>query len=158
MEEVERRAVPLSLEGRRASGVALPYGESANVVTPDGVRMAETWEPGALLYAPSANLNRNHDAGDVLATLADGSLRLQDGPDKLRFEADLSRPLPEASGASLEFKVLDELRDGGTRTIRRAVLHGLALLEGRQPAYAGARAEVRETAAEARPTEASLWL
>ena len=123
----------------------MPYGERADVLLPSGERVTERWEPGAVLYAPGLVANRNHVAGDTLAALNDGTLRMVDGPDALRFEARLSRPVT-ATGASVEFEALKERRMGGERVIGSAALLGIALLEGRQPAYAGASVEVRQAA------------
>ncbi len=123
----------------------MPYGERADVLLPSGERVTERWEPGAVLYAPGLVANRNHDAGDTLAALNDGTLRMVDGPDALRFEARLSRPVT-ATGASVEFEALKERRVNGERVIGSAALLGIALLEGRQPAYAGASVEVRQAA------------
>ena len=106
---IERRARDLAIEGRTARGIALPYGVAADVRLPTGAITVERFEAGAILYSPGLQVNRNHDAGDVLADLAAGTLRLIDGPDALRFEARLARPIA-ATGASVEFVALKERR------------------------------------------------
>ena len=142
---IERRARDLTIDGRTARGIALPYGVAADVRTPNGEHVRERWEAGAILYSPGLQVNRNHDAGDVLADLAGGTLRLFDGPDALRFEARLARPI-EATGASVEFVALKERRVQQERVIGQAALTGLALLDGSRPAYDGATVEVRQAA------------
>ena len=72
---IERRARDLAIEGRTARGIALPYGVAADVRLPTGAIAAERFEAGAILYSPGLQVNRNHDAGDVLADLAAGTLR-----------------------------------------------------------------------------------
>ena len=142
---IERRARDLAIDGRTARGIALPYGVAADVRLPTGAITVERFEAGAILYSPGLQVNLNHDAGDVLADLPAGTLRLVDGPDALRFEARLARPVA-ATGASIEFVALKERRVQHERVIGQAALTGIALLDGPRPAYEGATVEVRQAA------------
>ena len=153
---LERRAHAVAADGRTASGVAMPYGVSADVRLPSGERVTERFEAGSILYAPGLVVNRNHDAGDVLADLNGGTLRMVDGPDALRFEARLSRPV-DATAASVEFVALKERRMGRERIVGQAALLGLALLDGVPPAYHGADVEVRQAATLTGRSLAGRW-
>ena len=153
---IERRARDLAIEGRTARGIALPYGVAADVRLPTGAVVSERFEAGAILYSPGLQVNRNHDSGDVLADLPAGTLRLFDGPDALRFEARLARPIA-ATGASVEFVALKERRVQHERVIGQAALMAIALLGGPRPAYDGATVEVRQAATLGRSGLSGRW-
>ena len=149
---IERRAATLTTgEGRNLSGVAVPWDEPANVITPDGARLSERFEPGAVgLWSADLPLLDGH-GGAALARLGAG-LELRTEPSGLMFTATVDEPI-QPSGASIEFAPLRERRSGGERVISEAVLTGLAVLTGDvKPAYSGATVEARQAQDEIRQT------
>ena len=135
-------------EARRIVGPAMNYRERS-----PGHR--ERFEPGAfgdLADGQLRWLDLDHDATRVVAHSGDGSLVFRDSPRSLSIEATL--PLLPASrvaldglasgryrGLSVEFTATGETRDGDTRVISSANLHGVGLV--RSPSYVGAVAETR---------------
>ena len=147
---IERRAATLTTgEGRNLAGVAVPWDEPANVVTPDGAHLSERFEPGAVsLWSADLPLLDGH-GGAALARLGAG-LELRTEPSGLTFTATVGKPL-QPTGASIEFAPLRERRSGGERVISEAVLTGLAVLTGDvKPAYSGATVEARQAQGEIR--------
>lgn len=149
---MERRFFELRQDGRRLSGVAVPYEVEA--VLPFG---RERFERGAFGDVAGADvvLNRQHDRGAALARTGGGGLVLTDGPEALRFAADLpaTRDADDTltlvksgvlRGASLEFRAEAERMDGDVRVIERAALGGLAIVD--KPAYDDAVIEARQRA------------
>ena len=149
MTQTERRVVELRADpdGRRLSGVVMPYGE----VSPS---FRERFEPGAFPGADRADvvLNVQHERGRALARTGGGGLVLTDGPDALRMAASLPQTreaddvlsLVRAGvlrGLSVEFRAIDEADEGGVRVIRRAELSGLAVVD--RAAYEGAAVAAR---------------
>ena len=142
------RAVELRAEGRRLSGVVMPYGE----VSPSH---RERFEPGAFRLAGTVPLNLRHDAERAVGWYPDGGVALEDGRDALRMVATLpaipaaDRALAEVAsrrlgGLSVEFRAEHERRDGGIRVIEAAHLVGIGLVAA--PSYAGAGVEARDGA------------
>lgn len=146
---LERRTVELRAEpdGRRLSGVCLPYGERSPTWN-------ERFEAGAFAGADEADvvLNVGHDPGRVIARTGGGGLVLRDEPDALRMTAELVQTreaddvvaLVKARimrGLSIEFRAIDETDEGGVRVIRRAELSGLAVVA--RPGYEGTSVAAR---------------
>ena len=142
------RAVELRAEGRRLSGIVMPYGE----ISPSH---RERFEPGAFRMAGTIPLNLRHDAERACGWYPDGGVALDDGRDALRMVATLpaipaaDRALAEVAsrrlgGLSVEFRAERERRDGGIRVIEAARLIGIGLVAA--PSYAGAGVEARDGA------------
>ena len=82
-------------------------------------------------------MNLQHDPERRIATTADGSLRLHDGPDALRIEADLRAGSAELDlvrrgalrGLSIEFFAISERREDDVRVLTRAGLPAVALVD-----------------------------
>ena len=149
---IERRAATLTTgEGRNLSGVAVPWDEPADILTPDGARLSERFERGSVsLWSADLPLIEGH-FGRVLARLGRG-LELRTDPSGLTFTAVVDKPM-QPTGASIDFSPLRERRSGGERVISEALLNGIAVLTGgEQPAYAGARVEARQAQGEIRQT------
>ena len=145
---VERRYSPIEVEGRNLRGVGIRYGEVARM---PGFR--ETFEPGAFGDVASLDvlLNVQHDRDRAIARTP-ATLQLIDGPDALRMVATLpeTRESDDAltnvragvlRGLSLEFRAGNAPFLDGVRTVRRAGLVGLGLVD--KPAYHGSTVEAR---------------
>lgn len=145
----ERRVAELRADpdGRRLSGIVMPYGE----VSPT---WRERFEAGAFgdVSAVDVILNRQHDPSRPLARTGGGGLSLDDGADALRMAASLpdvaeardAAALVAAGilrGLSVEFRAIDEADEGGVRVIRRAELRGLAVVD--RAGYPGATVAAR---------------
>lgn len=118
---------------RTISGVAMPYNE----VSPS---FRERFLPGSLKPVGDVWLDFGHDVERVL-TWRGAGLKLIDGPDAMRFEAQLPRtPLADQAldevasgnrrGVSVEFNAHTESREPqtGVRVIEDASLRGIALV------------------------------
>ena len=140
-DEMEYRYFEIRAEGRRLSGVALVYGDTAR--TPFG---EEVFEAGA--FGDVANLdvllNVQHQRSRPLARTGGGGLVLTDTPEALTVTADLPNTreaddalaLVEAGilrGLSIEFGARRERQEGRRRIVQTALLGGLALVD--RPAY-----------------------
>ena len=145
---IERRYSPIEVEGRNLRGVAITYREVARV--PFG---RETFLPGAFgdVSGLDVRLNVQHNR-DRLIARTPATLQLIDGPDALRVLATLpeTREADDAltnvragvlRGLSLEFRAGDAPIIDGVRTVRRAGLLALGLVD--QPAYLGSTVEAR---------------
>ena len=142
MSDLERRYVELraDAEGRRLSGVAVTYGDTATL--PFG---RERIEPGAFAPIGDVILNASHDRTTPLARTAGAGLDLADSAERLAFAATL--PATRAAddilalvrsgvmrGASVEMRVTAERvrggrardRTGGAVWHRRSRLGGLS--------------------------------
>ena len=153
--KVERRAaaVELRVEGRKLSGVVMRYGD----ISPSH---RERFEPGSLRMAGVVHLDLHHEPERAVAWLPDGGLELVDDNGTLRLSADLP-PIPAADraieeiragkvgGLSVEFRALQETRDGGIRVIEEAELRGVGLVK--LPSYV-------EATVEARSRRRRIWL
>ena len=145
---IERRYSPIQADGRRLSGVAVRYGEIAAL--PFG---RETFIAGAFgdVAGLDVILRFQHNRDRPIARTP-ATLQLVDGPDALRIaaqlpetrEADDALKLVRAGvlrGLSLEFRAGNAPIIDGVRTVRRAGLLGLGLVD--QPAYLGSTVEAR---------------
>ena len=161
----ERRFVELRQEGRTLSGVAIVYGSEARIM---GFR--ERFEAGAFgdVSALDVILNRQHQRAVPLARTGGGGLTLTDSETSLRVSADLPTTraaddvvaLVEAKilrGFSLEFVAKRETWQGNLRTISRAILHAVAVVDS--PAYPDSAIAVatRHKPSET-PQEVTFWL
>lgn len=70
-------------------GLAVPYGRPIVLVEGEAVRVVEQVRAGALRFDGGVRLSLGHTDDTVLASTHGGTLRLEDGPDGLGFEADL---------------------------------------------------------------------
>lgn len=145
---MERRTLATALRATDAgevSGLAAPY----DVPTEYG-GLSERFAVGVFRDTLDADADvlalAHHDASKVLGRRASGTLRLQDGPDGLRFalslpDTELGREMRhligrgDIRGVSAGFNVLqdDVSREARTRTIRRASLVEISLVA--MPAY-----------------------
>ena len=135
------RAAPLEIRaaGRTLTGEAVRYGEAAT-------DRPERFEPGAFAPLGDVSLNLQHDRSIPLASTGD-RLILRDTARALEVRATL----PDGAaltllqrgtlrGLSVEFRSVEERRDGGIRVIERATLEAIGLVDS--GSYAG-RLEVR---------------
>lgn len=164
---------------RPLGGPLMPYGQRAKMPG-----FEEEFRAGAFgpVEGLDVTLNLQHDRGRPLARTGGGGLELIDGPAELRAEFTLlpTRDGQDAAlmvrnrvlrGLSVEFVVQPdgETWESGLRTIHRAALRGLGLVDS--PAYPGsvisARAEaraaefagaVRTSGPERRTGGALVWL
>lgn len=167
--EPERRYAPVELraDGRGLAGVAMPYGTVADL--PFG---RETFEPGAFraaLASADVILRVQHDRGRPLARTGAG-LVLTDDDQALRMDAELlgTREAEDAllnvragilRGLSVEFHAISERMAGDVRTIERAEIVGIGLVD--RPAYIDAVVSARAAEARSRARGAALpriWL
>ena len=140
-----RRGGELRAEGRRLSGIVMPYGD----ISPSH---REKFEPASLRMAPAVPLNLFHDPERAVAWQPGGGLDLRQDREALRMVAVLA-PIPAADraladiragrivGLSIEFKAVRERREGGLRVVEEAVLSGIGLV--RVPSYGASRVEAR---------------
>ena len=120
--------VELRLSGRTLTGTAIRYRERAR-------DRAEMFEAGAFQPIGAVSLNLQHDAFREIASTEGGSLRVDDGPDALRVEADLRENSAELAlvrrralrGLSVEFRSLTEHRENGVRIVEKAELPAIGL-------------------------------
>ena len=147
----ELRFAEVRSEGRRLTGVAVPYSTPARIG-----EFTEQFMPGAFGDVRSLDviLNRQHDRRVPLARTGGGGLVLTDGPDALRMEATLpgTRDADDAlelvrrgvlRGLSVEFRNLRDSWSGNLRTVHQARLGGIGLVD--RPAYpTGVEARQRE--------------
>ena len=147
---IETRRGELRAQGRRLSGTVMAYGAEAQVPGVGRERFASFAFADYLRYGETA-LNVMHDEELTIARTGD-ALTLTDSPAELRMVATL--PQGDAydsvlslvgdgltEGLSVEFSALDERRTADTRTILRATLPGLGIVD--EPAYAASGVEVR---------------
>ena len=145
METIQRQ-VEFRADGRKLSGLAMPYGDVSPLYN-------ETFAPGSIVLADSVALNLRHNQLQAVAFYPGGGLSFDDGPEALRMSADLPK-IPAAdlalkqvregrlSGLSVEFHSLAESRStSGVRVVERARLVGLALCQ--DPAYLQTSVEAR---------------
>ena len=132
--QVEIRAAGTSLVG-----TAVRYNTPALV---NGRR--ESFVPAAFGRLPDIRLNLQHSDQVV-----SDAIEWADSPESLDFVAHRVQPgvlrLVERGalqGASVEMRVSDDLLEGDMRTIRRAELVGLSVVD--RPAHPGSRVETRE--------------
>lgn len=98
-------------------------------------------------------LDYRHDASRVLAHTDNGGLFLEDSPEALSMRATLPNlPLADKAlqevregvlqGLSIEFRSIDETRDGEIRVVRKAELAGVGLVAN--PSYEESKVETRQ--------------
>ena len=145
-------------------GMAVPYLQKTQIGN-----FQEQFLPGAFGRPGEVRLNFQHNRDRPLAVNKDGGgLRLLDGESGMRAEIDLpdtsdgrdARTLIKRgvlSGFSVEFRALDEEWDDNTRTIRKAELDGIALVD--RPQYENAIVEMRQAkdAWYSRKGKVDLW-
>ena len=162
--KLERRFAAFRADGGTVSGVAVPYGVPSEIGT-----FRETVLAGAFGTLGEVRVNVQHDRGRSIAVNRQGGgLELADAADALRARVELPeqgegpaiRELVERgvlAGFSIEMKVTQDRWEGRARTVERARLVGLALVD--QPAHAGAVAELeaRFAAATVAPLPALDW-
>ena len=145
----EERFSEIRADGRTLAGTAIRYGEASRIGD-----FEERFEPGAFGMVSDLDviLNFQHDQHKPLARTGGGGLVLTDSRDSLRWTATLpqTRDADDAlslvrsgvlRGSSIEFKAVNESWSGSTRTIKRAFLGGLAVVD--QPAHEGSGVEAR---------------
>lgn len=117
--------------GRTLTGSAIPYGEQAR-------DRAEMFRAGSVELLEPVTLNLQHDPERRIASTADGTLRVSDGPDVLTLEADLREGSAELelvrrgalTGLSSEFYAIRETRSAeGLRVIERAAVPAFGLVD-----------------------------
>lgn len=131
-------------------GVVIPYAPTQSVIG----NWSEQFLSGAFGNIGEVRLNLMHERKQPLAVnKANGGLRLTDGKEALRAEIDLpdttagrdARTLIKRgvlSGMSVEFRAIDESWDGNLRTINKAELTGIGLVD--RPQYDDAVFEIRQ--------------
>ena len=159
----EKRFVELraDAEGRRLSGVAVRYGDTARL--PWG---RERVERGAFAPVGDVILNAHHDRAAPLARTGAG-LTLEDTAERLAFAADL--PATRAAddvlelvragvmrGASVEMRVTAERFEAGVRVIERASLSAIGIVD--TAAYPASEVEARKAALAAPTRRRRVWL
>ena len=150
-EKTERRYCELRAEadGRRLEGVAIRYGDVADLGT-----FRETFRAGSFGDVAGADvlLNASHQRTAPLARTGGGGLSLIDTPEALSIEAAL--PETRAAddvlalvksrvlrGLSIEFRAIEESMVAGVRVIARAALVAVAVVDS--GAYAGSEVAAR---------------
>lgn len=146
--QTEVRFSELRADGRRLSGVAMPY----NTVSP-GHR--EKFLPGAFAgRLADVALDVQHDRRRIIARTGGGGLELRDTPAALLMQATLPETR-EANdtltlvrqkvlrGLSVEFVSLRESYAGGVRVIEQAALPALSVVDA--GSYPGTDVEARRT-------------
>ena len=141
----------LRVDGRKIGGIAAPYGVAS------GQSFREMIVAGAFgdVSTCEAALNVAHRPDSLLARTQGRGLVFEDGPDALRFEAEIAETQEGndclelvrkglLDGASVEMFVKAERMRGRVREVRQARLVGLALTH--RPFYAGASVEARREA------------
>ena len=137
----EHRFTEFRAEGRTLRGVVVPYRTPARIGT-----FTEQFEAEAFGDVRSLDviLNVHHSRRRPLARTGEGGLRLQDGPDALRMTAKLpeTRDADDAlalvksgvlRGLSVEFRSLRDSWSDSLRTVHRAALGGIGLVD--RPAH-----------------------
>ena len=153
-----RRAEVRAASGRRLVGVPMRYGAEARVRHPSGVEVTEKVAPFAfhehVASGKPTTLNLMHDKTIVIASTKPGDrgrLELRDTPDRLSMAAylptgdvfdDVLKLVEDGSTAelSVEMRVQDEALVGDRRTVRRADLPAIGVVDA--GAYRG-QVEVR---------------
>ena len=166
---VEFRFVEFRQDGRTLEGTAIRYGSEAEVL---GFR--ERFQRAAFgdISALDVILNRQHDRARPLARTGGGGLELLDSEESLTIRAVLPQTrdaddvlaLVEARilrGLSLEFRAQKEQWEGNLRTVRKALLTGIGVVD--RPAYTDATTELakRHQIGPAGPNkkkESRLWI
>ena len=156
-------AVGLEIDGRKLSGVALPYGKVG--YPSDGV--PTVIKAGAFGTIGDVVANVMHDKGRVIARTSGGTMTLTDTTDALLFAADLPDTREAADvialvkagvlgGLSIEATPTVSAMRKGVRVIDGAMLTGLAVVA--RPGFKETTVKVAaETGARA-PIAPPWWL
>ena len=152
---MERRYCDLRQEGRKLSGIAMPYGQ----ISPT---FKEKFVPGSFRFAPDGViLNAMHDRRKPLARYPGGGLELVDTPEALSIRADLPETTDAndtlalvqrgiLAGLSIEFDALEERTESGIRVVTKALLGGIGVVD--RAAYSGTTVEARRRIGRIRAT------
>ena len=143
----ERRYIELRHDGRRLTGTAVRYGDTARM--PWG---RERFEAGAFAPLGDVILNASHDRARPLARTAGGGLVLDDGPEALTIDATLPETREADDilvlvrngvmrGLSIEFYPVTESLVDEVRVISRAQLTGIGVVD--TPAYSDSEVQAR---------------
>lgn len=130
-------------------GIAVRYGDVASI----GGYFDERIVPGAFGNIDDVVMNVQHDRARPLARTGGGGLELLDSEDNLKVRATLPDTTDAKDamtmvrnrvlrGFSVEFRCLDEDFQNNVRTVKRAELVGLAVVD--RPAYGDSVAEVAQ--------------
>ena len=163
--DLERRFVELRHEGRTLSGVAVHYGSEARIL---GFR--EQFQPGAFgdVSGLDVILNRQHDRRMPLARTGGGGLDLLDSAQRLEVRAELPATrdaddvlaLIQAGvlrGLSLEFRASKERWNGSLRTIEKAKLFAVGVVD--RPAYGDSAVQLAKRHKPAEPRQENpFWI
>ena len=146
---IEHRQSPyVRLNGRALEGVAVLYGDRANLGW-----TTEQIQPGAFAPLPQdVMLRMQHDRGRPIARTGGSGLVLADSPTALEYRAELpnTRDADDViemvktgilRGNSVELHVIADRMEGDTRIVERAALLGLSVVD--DPAYKGSKLEAR---------------
>ncbi|GEM_PF-765373 len=148
-----RRAVIDSVEGRKLAGVAIRYGAEAQLGK-FRERIASTAFTDSIEKGEDILALLDHDPGKVLGRRSSGTLRLENGPDAMRFELDVPDTAAgrdtlalarrsDLGGMSFGMLVEDETREDGVRVVMQAKLFEISVISS-WPAYAGGTVEARQ--------------
>ena len=148
-------ATGLEIEGRKLSGVALPYGK---VGYPSG-GIPTVIKAGAFGTIGDVLLNVHHDKARVIARTP-GTMTLTDTRDALQFEATLpeTREADDVianvragvlAGLSIEAGATVHAMRKGIRVVERATLTGLAVVA--RPGFKETSVKVAADAGQGRP-------
>ena len=125
------------IEGK-AEGYAVLWNTKA-FVPQDGVH--ETFERGSLKLLPDRAVGlyvQHNERGVPLANSKAGTLKFENRPEGLWFEADIDPDRKDVlsalrrkdlSGVSVHFGLIDARYDGKTRTIKKALLKELSFVD-----------------------------
>lgn len=165
--DMELRYAPLNSEGGVVRGVVMRYLTIATI----GGAFRETVVPGAFRYK-DVTVNMQHDRSQLVArNTPDGGLTIVDSAEEMR--ASIEFP-PTSAGndaaelvrrkilqcMSVEMKVREERWSGDLRTIKRADLYGISLVD--RSAYSDSQIEIAQRMMvdmlkDARIERAELW-
>ena len=124
--------------GRTLTGVALRYGQPNERAAPGAPAGSEMFAPGSVELLEPVTLNLQHDPQRRIASTGDGDLRVIDGADALRIEADLRDGSAELelvrrgalTGLSVEFYAIRQHRSAeGLRVLERAAVPAIGLVD-----------------------------
>ncbi|MCY3671328.1 MAG: HK97 family phage prohead protease, partial [Alphaproteobacteria bacterium] len=134
--QLERRFASFRADGGVVTGVVVPYGQPSEIGA-----FRETILAGAFGAIGEIRANVQHDRGRSFAINREGGgLALTDGTEALRARVELPehgegpaiRELVERgvlAGFSVEMHVKSDSWEGRNRTVERAVLSGLSLVD-----------------------------
>lgn len=148
---------------RTVEGVLIPYGVIAIALDANtGRQVRERIMPGALAIPEAMALSLMHLDGHTAAL----AVQLTDTPQALQMRAVLDGPDADLAirmlergsltGFSAEFLDGDRQTVGGVSEVRKAALVGASLVD--RPAYASARAQLREATGPRVNVLGGVWL